>query len=61
MSDRPAFLRKRPDDFDPKDGEIARLTWWLRHIYNARERPAIDLREMAYNAVAGDFAGPGEP
>jgi hypothetical protein len=40
--------------------EVKRLTWWLNHILKSK-REAIDLKEMAHNAIAGDFAGPDEP
>jgi hypothetical protein len=46
------------DEWDPRDGEIARLKWWLEHIYRSRQAHSVDLREMAHNALDGDAAGP---
>ena len=47
--------------WDPRDGEIERLRWWLAHIRASRDAHAVDLREMADNALQGDAQGPGEP
>jgi hypothetical protein len=47
-------------DNDPRDGEIKRLRWWLKHIFKARNAAAVDLREMAHYALEGDAAGPEE-
>jgi hypothetical protein len=46
------------DDWDPRDIEIERLRWWLEHILQARTAAAVDLREMAHNALEGDGVGP---
>jgi hypothetical protein len=50
-----------PDKFDPRDWEIERLRWWLAHIRASRNALAVDLREMADNALQGDVQGPGAP
>jgi hypothetical protein len=48
------------DDWTPEKGEIERLRWWLQHILNMRDRPAVDLREAANSALLGDAKGPSE-
>jgi hypothetical protein len=52
----PADLRL--GSWDPRDSEIERLRWWLEHILRSRTSAAIDLREMAHNALEGDAQGP---
>lgn len=46
------------DEWTPEKAEIERLRWWLAHILEMRDRPAVDLREAAHNALMGDAQGP---
>ena len=34
--------------------ENKRLTKWLEHIYQMKDRPSVDLREAAHFALEGD-------
>jgi hypothetical protein len=61
LQDPAAFERMNGDhldNWDPRDSEIERLRWWLEHILRSRTSAAIDLREMAHNALEGDAQGP---